>query len=888
MSAKGEDPSGSESPYWALFANNPHPMFIFDAESLLCLAANDAAVARYGYSRDELARMRIPDFRGNSAENEAFHRAYASSVMTNDPGPTMFPGTWRHKKKDGTMLDVQVWRMRFSFEGRAAVVAMPIDVTAERRATAALQDVEQRWRSLVETSPDFVFTTDSAGRIEFLNRALAPHSADEFVGRMFHEFAPPERREELVAAFEAVRSTNSPRFSEGGGTFPDGTLAGCFSSRYVPIRRDGEFVGMLSVTSDVTERRRVEAALRASEERFRALIENTSDAVALVDEGSIFRYASPGATRALGYHGEELLGTSCFDRVHEDERARLRDAFDELLRTTRGSARTEYRCRHKDGSWRWIDCVATNLLDEPSIRAVVLNYRDVTQQKHSNEELRESEERYRMLFDASPLPMFVYDVETLKFLAVSDTAVRTYGYSRQEFLALTIMDIRPADDRARVLAMLPGLRGTHTHGNWRHLRRDGSLLYVEVTSHSITFDGRKARLVAAQDVSERHRLEEQLRQSQKMEAIGLLAGGVAHDFNNLLGIILGASELAKRGIAGGRSPTDHLDAITTASQRAADLTKKLLAFSRKQVLRVETRDLGDVLVDFTSLIGRIVGEDVELIVKKAPVSTLVRVDASQLEQVLLNLCTNARQAMPHGGTLTIEVHSAALDDAFVATHPWARRGHYGELRVTDTGVGMDPETRARVFEPFFTTKAQGTGLGLAMVYGIVQQHQGFIAVHSTLGEGTTFCIFLPLASPSARVLTPFPPRALADVRGGKETLLIAEDEAPLRDVLARMLEGLGYTVLRASNGEEAAREFANRPGEIALVILDVVMPKVGGPESYRRMKAIDANVKVIFTTGYAPGSSELADLVQDGGLALLDKPFKLQELANKVRELLDA
>ena len=336
------------------------------------------------------------------------------------------------------------------------------------------------------------------------------------------------------------------------------------------------------------------------------------------------------------------------------------------------------------------------------------------------------------------------------------------------------------------------------------------------------------------------------------------------------------------------SPADHLDAITTASQRAADLTKKLLAFSRKQVLRVETRDLGDVLVDFTSLIGRIVGEDVELVVKKAPMTTLVRVDASQLEQVLLNLCTNARQAMPRGGTLTIEVHSAALDDAFVATHPWARRGHYGELRVTDNGIGMDPETRARVFEPFFTTKAQGTGLGLAMVYGIVQQHQGFIAVNSTLGKGTTFCIFLPLASPSARALTPYPSRALADVRGGKETLLIAEDEAPLRDVLARMLEGLGYTVIRTPNGEEAAREFASRPGEIALVILDVVMPKVGGPESYRRMKAIDANVKVIFITGYAPGSSELADLVQDGGLALLDKPFKLQELANKVRELLDA
>ncbi len=399
------------------------------------------------------------------------------------------------------------------------------------------------------------------------------------------------------------------------------------------------------------------------------------------------------------------------------------------------------------------------------------------------------------------------------------------------------------------------------------------------------FAGRPARLAVAHDITERLRLEEQLRQSQKMEATGLLAGGVAHDFNNLLGVILGTTELARRATSHERS-REYFEEIEGAAKRAAELTRKLLAFSRKQVLQVRPLDLAEAVDEFLQLLRRVIGEDVELVVRRSPEPLLVNADASQLEQVLLNLCTNARQAMPGGGRISLELYRMRFDEARAARERWASPGDYAEVRVVDTGIGMDAATRTRMFEPFFTTKSQGTGLGLAMVHGIVHQHRGLLHVESRLGEGTTVRVLLPLVdAPEAGERTSMNGAA---ARGGGETILIAEDAPALRRLLASTLAELGYEVVIAQDGEEAVRAFEASRSHVALVILDVVMPRIGGLEAYARMRAIAPDLKVLFTTGYDPANAGIGELEGVSPQALLAKPFSLKELGQKIREVLDA
>ena len=376
--------------------------------------------------------------------------------------------------------------------------------------------------------------------------------------------------------------------------------------------------------------------------------------------------------------------------------------------------------------------------------------------------------------------------------------------------------------------------------------------------------------------SKRVALEEQLRHAQKMEAIGLLAGGISHDFNNLLNIIVGYAELTSRVLPADHPAAPHVEKIATACLRASELIRKILTFSRGQVLRVEFLEFGSVLRDFSTLLTRVLGEDIEIVVASADEAMIVEADRTQLEQILLNLCTNARQAMPRGGRLTLDARPAELQAELT--------GRYVHLRVTDTGHGIDDATMLRLWEPFFTTKAEGTGLGLSMVYGIVRQHGGLIRAESRVGHGSTFHIFLPLYDePVARRPLPAPAR---DVRG-HETLLVAEDEASIRELMTHTLRALGYTVLAADDGAEAVALFARHPSAIDLVILDVVMPRLSGPEALARMVAENPAIKAVFISGHAPESEHLPEQLDASGRAFLAKPFRADDLAAKVRDVLD-
>jgi PAS domain S-box-containing protein len=514
-------------------------------------------------------------------------------------------------------------------------------------------------------------------------------------------------------------------------------------------------------------------------------------------------------------------------------------------------------------------------------------------QRRSNE-LSESESRYRSLFDTLPLPMWVFDRETLRFLAVNQTAIDRYGYSRAEFLVMTILELQSAEQVSQLIEAVDRDRARMVRERpWRHVTKYGEELDVEISADDLAYGGADARLVVANDVTVRRRTEaalhasqEQLRQSQKMEAIGSLAGGIAHDFNNLLTAILGYCDLALEGIAAGSTASSDVAEVRRAAQRAAELTHQLLAFSRRQVLKPRVFALSDAVEQTEKILRRLISENIVLELSLDDRSAHVRADPTQLEQVILNLVVNARDAMPCGGRLRIAAGMMSFDASHPTIGAALPAGTYAMLTVTDTGTGISGEIRERIFEPFFTTKprGQGTGLGLATVYGIVQQSGGGIEVASVPGNGTTFILYFPVADVSDAP-APAPARARDVGARGEGTILLAEDDDAVRAIARETLERAGYRVLAAQDGSRAIGLADAHAGPIDLLLTDVVMPGMNGRELAQTLGARHPGLRVLFASGYADNVL-LDQNALAPGVALLDKPFTPAELAAKVRDVL--
>jgi two-component system cell cycle sensor histidine kinase/response regulator CckA len=494
---------------------------------------------------------------------------------------------------------------------------------------------------------------------------------------------------------------------------------------------------------------------------------------------------------------------------------------------------------------------------------------------------------FQVLFESNPQPMWVYDVETLRFLEVNSAAQEKYGYSRDEFLAMSIMDIRPPEDVPGLLKSIETRdQSWFRAGGWRHRSRSGAIINVDITSHPVVFLGRRATLVIAIDVTERQRLETQLRHVQKMDALGRLAGGVAHDFNNIITAILGFADLVLEDLTDERARA-RIDQISRAAGRARSLTTQLLAFSRKQTIEPVVLDVNLAVEDAARMLRRLVGDHIETLLHLQPDAARVKADAGELVQILTNLVVNARDAMPRGGTLTIETANVALDATYAKAHVGVVPGQYVMIAVSDSGVGMSPEVQERLFEPFFTTKGlgQGTGLGLSTVYGIVRQRGGHVWVYSEVGRGTTIKIYLPRVTEAvgveSRRVSP-PPPATIDAA----TILIVEDDDDVRAVVSEALVTRGYDVLKANTPEEAVR-VADRHPAIHLLITDVVMPGETGPALAAALLADRPDLRVIYMSGF---TDEV--VVRSGTLradaTFLQKPFTLVELEQAVRHLLEA
>ncbi len=1142
----------SEERYRCVVEQAADAIFVLDPAGRF-VDVNRRACESLGYARDELLGMTMADIDGEDRRTDL------------RPGDTATLEC-RHRRKDGTTFPVEV-RVGLLEAGDGRLkIALARDVTRRRQADAALRESERRFRETLESARLIAVWLDPVGRVTFCNDALLAltgYRRDEVVGRnWFDAFVPEPERETIKARYARnVRSGQLLTHFENEIVTRSGERRLISWSNTVLRDPDGRPVGANSLGEDVTERRRTEAALRQSEERFRALIEKSYGAVCLLDIDGTVRYVSPSVERIAGRAPAELVGHNAFEWSHPDDLAAVREPFDRFRAEPGATITYRHRFRHTDGSWRWVEVTLTNLLRDPAVAAVVCNFHDVTERVRADEALRESEERYRRLFEESPIGIYrstpdgrillanpvtvrlsgcssfedlatrnlerdgscagydraqfkrrleaegeVRGIETTwtgrdgrvayvrenaravrgpggevlyyegtledvtdrkraeeavlraeeryrAFIANStegiwrmefdppidaslpadeqteliyrhgrlaecnDAFARMYGYERADELVGRGVDamLPPSDERcAEYLRAVvrAGYRVTDAEsveydrdGNRKYFANSmagvvegGKLLRAWGTQRDVTDrkraeealrereellraiidhipcgvfwkdrdsvylgcnhrvardfgsdspdqlvgrtdrsicpdpaeaefymacdrrvmeagepmlgieevqtrpDGSKAVLLTSkvplrdaagavvgvlgvyQDVTDRKLLEEQYRQAQKMEAVGRLAGGVAHDFNNLLTVINGFSQLLLASLPERHEARSAVEEIGKAGERAANLTRQLLAFSRKQMLQPRVLDLNALVADMARMLPRLLGEDVELRTTLAPDLPRIKADPGQVEQVVMNLVVNSRDAMPRGGKLTIETADAVLDEGYCRNHPGLRPGRYVLLAVSDTGSGMDPATLARVFEPFFTTKEQGkgTGLGLATVYGIVQQTNGHVAAYSEVGIGTTFKVYLP-ATDEARPASVAGPAATP---GGRETVLLVEDEESVRSLARRLLHALGYHVLEASSGPDALRLAAAHRGGIDLLLTDVVMPRMSGRELADRLAEARPGVKVLYMSGYTDDAVVRHGVLEEG-VAFLQKPFPPAALATRVREVLD-
>ncbi|HTI50660.1 MAG TPA: PAS domain S-box protein [Planctomycetaceae bacterium] len=744
---------------------------------------------------------------------------------------------------------------------------------------------------VLEQLPVAVWTTDRELRITFsagAALAMLGLETDELVGTTLADYlrtGDPEHPSLL----------RHRRAIAGESQIYDRELEGRhLKSRLEPLRQaDGSIVGCIGISFDVTEQVASMAAARRSDERFQAFMKHLPALAWIKDDRLRYVYIN----RPFEQHFRVTLG-DWQGRTDEEIWPSVAGQFRENDQRVLGSGQTIEAIEAVPDTLgnirQWLvykfpiqDGEGTTFVGGVGV--------DLTDRLQAETALAESEAKYRLLFHSVPQPIFIYDVETLRIREVNDAAVRQYGYSHDEFLSMTMKDIRPAEEVPKFLEFLDTAPAhMEKTGVWLHRRKDGTVFPAEVAVHLLDLASRPTRLVLANDISERLRAQEELeraqdrlRQSQKLEAIGGLAGGIAHDFNNLLTVILTFSDVLTSQLPPAAPMYAELQEINRAARRAADLVRQLLAVGRRQILAPRVLNLNAVIDEMERMLRLLIGENILLDASLDSALGPVEADPTQVEQVVLNLALNARDAMPTGGRLTIETRNVAIaarrGGAFSELPP----GAYVRLTVSDTGCGMDEQTKARIFEPFFTTKepGRGTGMGLATVYGIIRQSRGHVTVDSQPGEGTTFKIYLPRTDAESKRVKEIPTQK-RDIPTGTETILLVEDEPVIRDLAKSVLRRCGYEILEASDGRGALEQASRHEGPLHLLITDVAMPHLGGSQLAQQLKRSRPEMKVLFISGYAE-QEVIRHGIHTAETPLLQKPFFLSTLASKVREVLD-
>jgi len=810
--------------------------------------------------------------------------------------------------------------------GTPLVVGIGRDITKRRLAEKELEASEKHYHRLVETSQDLIWQTDAEDRYIFLNLAweqVFGYELSKMIGRKFTDFQAPETALYFQAEFRHLMEGHSMHAYESTCIGKNGEDIHLVINALFLTDENGEFTGACGTAYDITARKYMEDALRKSEEKYRFLLEGSSDAVfAFTPEGR-YKFANRAFSVNVGKPLEQIIGGTLWDVFPKEEADKRFSILNKVFKTgeveslevripaTDGDnyyITTLTPVKEPDGNTLTVICAAKNItqLKKAEIELLKMTQtldeqaRELQQLNESLEErvnertvdLMESQNRIDQLSEQNCAMIWEVDVRGL-YTYVNRVSEQLFGYLPEEMIGkMHFYDVFPETEQETIKKLFAPVfenRAQILNQENQTTTRDGRNIWwstngVPLLSADGTLLGYRG---IDTDITERKKLKEQLMQSQKMEAVGQLAGGLAHDFNNVLSIISGYCSLLQIDFEQDETQKEYLDRILAASYRAGELTHSMLAFSRTQVMHPKNHDLNEIISKTGAFVEKIIRESINFKTVITTRTLLVYVDRGQIEQVLINLANNARDAMPDGGELHIATDSMMIDDSFVSAHGFGKPGCYAVITASDTGTGMDEATRKKIFEPFFTTKAvdKGTGLGLAMVYGIVKQHQGFVEVTSKPGQGASFMIYLPIVEAETTPLGVQSQASLA-TSAGTETILIVEDDAALLEYMRNVLAKHGYRVICAVDGQDAVDKFRDNADSIKLIIMDMIMPNKSGKAAYDEIKQIRPDARALFSSGYSaniiPQQGELGE-----NAMFISKPVKPAELMAKVREMLN-
>lgn len=883
------------------------PGVVFETDELGNITfTNQMAFELFGYNEDDLSgglnifKLVLPA--DCERARAAFLRALNSEKSSDE---------FILRRKDGSTFSAIIQASPIIREGRAVGIrGVVVDITERKRAEEELQTAFSELSGIYKNVPLLMLLLDQERRVKKVNDAVI-----QFTGQSFEEV-------KLMRIGEVLRCIHSLEDPKGCGFGPlcnECVIRKVVLDIYIYHRIQfgveaafplliqekeeerwflintspvsiGDRINVLICLQDITRLKTIERELRENLETLRAFINSNPETSLLLDGNGRVLLANETFSKRLGRAMEEVIGSCLYDLFPEGISKRRKDKIEEVFKTGRAIRFEDHR------SGRDYETFIYPIFDtEGKVRNVSILGIDITERRKMQEDLRRSEERFKKLFNEAPVGYHEYDMDG-RITEVNQTELEMLGYSREEMIGhhvweFVVEEISEETVRGKLSGNIPAEKSFER----TFRKKDGTFLPVLITDKSLRDSG--GRLIgirsALQDISklkeiekERKALEEQLRQSQKMEAIGRLAGGIAHDFNNLLTVIKGYSQLSLLGLNMNDPLRESLKEIERSAERASNLIRQLLAFSRKQIMEMKVLNLNFIIHDLEKMLRRIIGEDIEFITHLSENLWNVKTDPGQIEQVIINLVVNARDAMPEGGKITIKTENVVLDEEYAGGHMEVVPGNYVMLSISDTGCGMTKEVMERIFEPFFTTKerGKGTGLGLSVVYGIVKQSGGNIWVYSEPGQGTIFKIYLPKVEEEGKELQRKGNKE--DVPRGNETILVVEDDDSVRKLAVRFLKRQGYITLESRGGQEALEIFKAHCNTINLILIDVVMPELSGPEMVEKLRLISQNFKVLYMSGYTDNGI-INNFVINEGIGFIAKPFTFEGLLKKIREVLD-